>query len=316
MNQATLAFSSHRPETLPFASRIMRCHDAIFLEEPPTPKFLHMLKDALSIEDYLLETDMEFPDFSRKTCQLLRDLKGKGKRLFQVEPFLEILEGIHEFFDDGGIPMDLDPDSTQFQVYEAESKATVMLLEYYKTLLQGSFEATVKAVKRFARADAARLALRDRMRAEALTNLVLSYSSAYIEAGYIHYSLWGELKKRLPDQYRLKTLFLMSPIVKPLLGKRQTLGPGDILTLLYVFHPDIQGARVDLLAARSLVYIKLLEKEEMAEDTSLYPHTRNEVETIQKVQMLSLDDCRALFPEIRLARTEKARSIVQEYLSI
>ena len=107
----------------------------------------------------------------------------------------------------------------------------------------------------------------------------------------------------------------MAPVVKPLLGKRQALGPGDILTLLYIFHPNIQGGRLDLLAARSLVYVKLLEKEEMTEEAGRYPHTRNEVETIQKVEGLSFDDCRTLFPEIRLVKTKKARSIVEAFLS-
>lgn len=315
MNQVSIAFSSHRPETLPFASRAMRSHDAIFLEEPPASGFYRMLEGTLAIEDYLLDRDIEFPDFSYKTCQLLRDLKEEGKTIYQVEPFLDILGGIHEFFADGGTFRDFNRHSIQSQVYEAEKRATGALLNYYETVLRGSFRATLEAVKQFARADAARFALRDEMRAEALKRLLLSFSSAYVEAGYIHYALLGELRRRLPDQVRLRPIFLMAPIVKPLLGKRQVLGPGDILTLLYVFHPSIQGAWVDLLAARSLVFVKMLEKEEMTEEGVLYPHTRNEVETIQKVRNLSLYDCRTLFPEIRLAKTEVARSIVDEYVS-
>jgi len=315
MNRVTLVFSSHRPETLHLASRAMRCHDAIFLEEPPTPPFHPMLKGDVAIEDYLLERDIEFPEFSYRTCELFRDLKKEGKALYQVEPFLDVLGGIHEFFAEGGTFRDFDPHSTQFQVYQAEKRATGALLNYYQTVLKGSFEATIEALKQFARADAARIALRDKMRARALKPLLPSFPSAYVEAGYIHYALWRELRKRLPARVHLKPVFLMAPVVKPILGKRQALGPGDILTLLYVFHPDIQGERLDLLAARSLVYVKLLEKEEMTEEAGPYPHTRNEVETIEKVEGLSFDDCRTLFPEIRLVKTKKARSIVEAFLS-
>jgi len=197
----------------------------------------------------------------------------------------------------------------------AEKRATRELLNYYQTVLQGSFEATLEAVKQFARVDAARIVLRDKMRAKALKPLLLTFASAYVEAGYIHCALWRELKRRLSDQVRLKRVFLMAPIVKPLLGKRQALGPGDILTLLYMFHPNIQGKRIDLLAARSLVFIKLLEKKEMTEEDGRYPHIRNEVETIQKVGNLSFDDCKTLFPKIRLVKTEKARSIMEAYIS-
>ncbi len=315
MNQATIVFSSHRPETLRFASRAMRCHDAIFLEEPPTPQFQRMLEGDITIKNYLLEREFEFPEFSYKMCRLFRDLKKERKTFYQVEPFLDILGGIHEFFAKGGTFRDFDPHSMQFQVYMAEKRATKELLNYYQTVLQGSFEATLEAVKQFARADAARIVLRDKMRAKALKPLLLSFSSAYVEAGYIHCALWRELKRRLSDQVCLKRVFLMAPIVKPLLGKRQALGPGDILTLLYLFHPNIQGKRIDLLAARSLVFIKLLEKKEMTEEDGHYPHIRNEVETIQKVGNLSFDDCRTLFPEIRLVKTEKARSIMEAYIS-
>jgi hypothetical protein len=48
----------------------------------------------------------------------------------------------------------------------------------------------------------------------------------------------------------------MAPVVKPLLGKRQALGPGEILTLLYVFQPNIRGAQVDLLGFPHYATIK------------------------------------------------------------
>lgn len=171
MNQATIVFSSHRPETLRLASQAMRSHDTIVLEEPPTPQFHRMLEEEITIKDYLLEREFEFPEFSYKMCRLVRDLKKEGKTLYQVEPYLDILGGIHEFFAKGGTFRDFDPHSMQFQVYMAEKRATKELLNYYQIVLQGSFEATLEAVKQFARADAARIVLRDKMRDKALKPL-------------------------------------------------------------------------------------------------------------------------------------------------
>lgn len=314
MAHVTLCFASHRPETLPFASRVMRRHDAIYLEDPPVPVFRRMLAGDLSIENYVMETDTEYPEFSRQTCQLLRKLGSEGKRIFQVEPFLEVLLGIHESFADGGTWRDFDRGSIQWQVYEAERDATKALLNYYETVLKGSFHATVGAVKRFARADAARFVLRDSMRAQALVEPVMAFEASYVEAGYIHFALWRELRKRLPADIHLHLCYLMAPVVKALCGKRHLFAPGDILTLLYVFHPGMRGARGNLLAARSMIYNKLLEKEEIVGENSRFPHTRNEVETIRKVEMLSLEDCRVLFPAIRLAQTAETRSIVDAYI--
>jgi hypothetical protein len=315
MHQISLVFSSHRPETLSLSAPLMESHEAIFLEEPPTAGFESLLQGTLPLEDYLLAVDMEFPEFFRQTCALLQTLHEKQKKILQVEPYLETLAGIHEFFADGGSPRDLVPDSEQFTVYQAEKKATSALLQYYQTVIKGSFEETIETVKTFARADAARLLLRDSLRARALVSKVLKFSRAYVEAGYMHYALRGKLTNALSGRAKLQPIFLMAPIVKPLLGKRQAFGPGDLLTLLYLYHPKIRGAQVDLMAARSLVFIKLLEKQEMEVDDSLYPHTHNELKTIQMTQILTFGDCKRLFPEIRLAKTNEALTVVQTYLS-
>ena len=78
----TVGLSVHRPEMIPIMERCMRQHDAVFLEEPPDPGFEPMLSGALSVDDYLGQIDIEYPDFSRKMCHLLRRLKGDGKEIF------------------------------------------------------------------------------------------------------------------------------------------------------------------------------------------------------------------------------------------
>ncbi len=314
MHRVSVVFSSHQSETLTLAAPLMERHDAIFLEEPPTQGFDSLLKGTLSAEDYLLAADMEFPEFSRESYELLRDLHGREKKIFQVEPFLEQLAGIHEIFENGGRPSDIDPKSTQFSVHQVEKRATGALLRYYQTVMGGSFDATVETVKAFARADAARLRFRDSLRAEALVPKVLEYPSAYVEAGTIHYALWGQLRNALRNESNPRAVFLMAPVVKPLLGKRQALGPGDVLTLQYVYDPRTKDARMDLFAARSLVFVQLLEKGEMARGTEPFPHTRNEVEAIRMTGALTFEDCRCVFPQIRAAGTHEARAVVRDHL--
>ena len=314
MPEASIVFSSHRPETLPFAARRMEAHQAIFLEEPPTEGFQAMLDGTLSIEDYLLAVDMEFPAFNQGMCRLLQDLHRRGKRIIQVEPFLENLIGIHERFAEGGKPTDIARGTIEFEVYQAEKAATGALLKFYETATSGTFEACVESVKAFARADAGRIKLRDAMRAEALVPLILNVHSAYVEAGFIHYALWRVLKRELAERVTLKVVHLMGSVVRRLRGNRHALGPGDILTLLYVFHPRLEGESIDLLAARSLIFAKLLEKAEMGTDTEPYPHTKDEVQTIHVTQDLSFQDCRRLFRQIRLTSTSDARAITAAYL--
>ncbi len=90
-------------------------------------------------------------------------------------------------------------------MYLAERNATKSLLNYYQTAMTGSFEVTIRAVKQFARMDAARFRLRDSLRAQELRLKVGKYSSSYIEAGVIHYPLWRLLRKMLIAKIRVES---------------------------------------------------------------------------------------------------------------
>jgi hypothetical protein len=316
MQQVSVGLSLHRPEMIPLISEAMRRPEAIFLEEPPAPGFDQMIQGELSVDDYLLTIDVEYPAFSRDMCCLLRELHAEGKKIHQVEPFIESLLSIHEFFAEGHKPDDLTKNSIHFYVYRAERAATGALLAYYQTVGTGTFEKAIEAIVRFARADAARFRLRDSLRAQALVSLVQEYPSSYIESGLIHYQLWRLLRDRLPSHVRVQPLFLADAALKSMGEKGHLYGPGDQLTLLNIFHPTIsQPGWEKLLAARSMIYSKILEKQELDEEGGTFPHLRDELACIQAARRLSLDDCRHLFPLIRRTGTLVARQILTRFLA-
>lgn len=311
--QITIGYSTHRMECLPFAAKLIASHDVIVLEDPPIPGFEDMLKTEMTIEQYLENTDTEYPEFARGLCRLIREEYNKGKKIFQVEPFIGNLLKIHEFFADGGSPDQIVQGTLMSDVYQVEKQATGQLLEFYKSSVNGGFEKVVESVKNFAKTDAVRFRLRDKLRAQAIEKLVAPFSSVYVEAGEIHIALFKELRRLFPSEVSIKPYVLMASLYKELSGKRHLFGPGDILTLYYVFHPDLESPLLDLLASRSLIYSKLLEKEEMINSLDSNPHTRNEVETIEKVNALSWDDCKYLFSKIRMVSSSKARRVVTDY---
>ncbi len=311
-----LALSLHRPEMIPFSAIRMRDCDAIFLEEPPAEGFDDMLAGTVGVDDYLMPLDLEYPAFSKKMCRLLRDLKTEGKSIYQIEPYLETLISIHDFFADGHRPQELNKGSLQYPVYLAEKNATGALLAFYRTVMNGSFEESIEAVKNFARFDAARFRLRDSLRAQSLAPLIENVQSAYIEAGVSHLYLWQSLRKRLSRPRRLKALFLSDDALKTIDLKGHLYGPGDLLTLLYIYHPHtIQSDREKILAARSMIYSKLIAKSEIDYGLQKLPHLRNELTCIWMTNRLSLEDCRQLFPHVRRSGTRQARQIVAEYMA-
>ena len=291
----------------------MRKHQAIVLEEPASRLLLGMLEHTVSIDAYLLEMDFEFPRFARRSCDLLRELHREGKKILQAEPFMERLGEIHDFFGEGGRPEGIQEGVTHEAVYREEHKWTAALMDYYQKSAGRDFDEIVSSVKAFARADASRGRLRDRLRAEEIVSVARPYESVYVEAGELHVPLLGELRRRIASQDLLKPVHLMGPVVKQLGGKGWALGPGDLLTLIYAFRPDYEGWRADLMAARNLIHVKILQKVEIEEGEDRFPHTRDQIESNQLVEGLSYTECRGLFEKIRSLRTEEAREVARAY---
>jgi hypothetical protein len=313
----TIAFSSHRIEMIPFAKRLMEDHDVIITEEAPDAKFSAMLNRKISIDEYLSNSDSGFPEFSRRMYKLLRELYRKDKVILQIEPYMEKLMNIHEIFFEGKKPSDVLRIPGLREVYEAEKNATGALLHFYESSMKNSFQNVLDAVRNFASADAERFRLRDAMRAKAIANVLQGKKRAYVEAGAVHTHLEKALRRLLGTKYQIESLFLLKPVVQKLTGKAQVLAPGDILTEHYISRKKRNDEFETILSARSLIYIQLLEKEEMIPSRSeRTPHIKDEIRAIELVNKLSFEHCEELYKKIRFKNHRQALEIVQDYLKI
>ncbi len=304
----TLALSSHRPEVLPLAADLMARHDQIVVEEPPTPEFEHMLTGAITLEDYLLSVDFEYPDFVRASARVLQALHARGRRIWACEPFTARLIRIHEHLADGGRPAELESDARLGPVYAAERRATRHLLAFYEAAAGADFDQLLAAVCRFAEADAARFVLRDQLRAHALANrLDGCRERVYVEAGYMHLRLLRELRRRLPSAAVIRPRYLLQDVYRAGGHRGHYYGPGDRLTLALIFGRPPAPARQRRLAARSLIYTQLVWKEEIAPDREAFPDAREEMRVIALVDRLSLDACRRLHTRFKGLKSLAAR---------
>jgi hypothetical protein len=307
----TVGLSSHRLEVLPYALKEMENHAAVALEEAPEEDFPAVLAGKLAIPEYLADKDTEFPEFSGKQLEMLRELHRRGKTILQVEPYLERLIRIHELLAAGLSRPEVEAQAGLKEVYDMESRASAGLLNFYALAHQAPFPQVVQAVQQFAHADAARFRLRDELRARALIPLVGAFPSLYVEAGYIHLWLTHRLRRLLAGQARLRPVFLLAAPSRRALGRPRPLGPGDLLTLLYIFDARAPKERADLLAARSLIYIKLLAKDELTPTPSdPTPHMDDEIQAYRLTADLDYPDCAALYPKIRRLPSAKALEVV------
>ena len=295
----------------------MEKHDVIILEESPHPKFTAMLNKNISIKEYLSEVDSGFPEFSRRMCKLLRELHLKGKTILQIEPYMEQLLHIHIMFFEGKEPSAVLKIPGLRKVYKAEKRATGALLHYYQSSMREPFLKVIGAVKNFACADAERFRLRDTMRAEAIAKFLSGTGDkmVYVEAGAIHIYLEKVLRKTAGRKWGIKSELLLEPVVKKLTGEKQVIAPGDILTEHYILRRNENEKFETLQAARALIYIQLLKKEEMAPTrTEKTPHIKDEIRAITLSNKLTLEQCEELYGKIRFKNQPQALQVIQEYL--
>jgi hypothetical protein len=312
----TIGFSSHRMEVISFVKRFMENHDVIIIEEAPNPKFITMLNKKISIDEYLSEVESGFPEFSRRMYKLLRWLYLRGKEILQVEPYMEQLMRIHTMFFEGEEPSDVLKIPGMREVYKAERKATGALLRFYESSMGNSFQKVIEAVRNFARADAERFRLRDTMRAKAIAKVLSEGKRVYVEAGSVHTYLEKVLPQTLGKRWQIKSEFLLEPVVKKLTGEKQVIAPGDILTEHYILRRKNNERFETLQAARALVYIQLLEKEEMTPSRSeKTPHIKDEIRATTLVNKLTLTQCEKLYKKIRFRDRNQALEIIQSYLN-
>jgi hypothetical protein len=309
-NSLSLVYSNHRPETLAHTAEEMAKHDVIILEEPPHPNFNDMLRGDLAIEEFMLELDLEYPAFSHQQYTLLQKLFREGKTIIQIEPFVEHLLQIHEFFGDENSPEDLPRPSLLFDVYCREKEATAKLIQYYKCVRGSDFRTIINGIKEFASADAERFRLRDKLRAEAILTALPDNQTVYVEAGPMHVLLENFLEEQLPSTWRMQTMISEQILLKQEGIDARLYSPGDELTMDYLRSGGEDLKREDLLAARSLLYAKIVTKEEMAESQTLFAHARDEHEVITMVNSFSLNECERLFFQLRESDTATARDAV------
>lgn len=301
-------------ETLDLTAQVMREHEVLILEEPFHPDFAQVLDGNINIEDHLLELDAEYPKFTSAQYQLLQKFSRAGKRVLQVEPYLEHLIKIQYFLAEGHLPEEIKPDTTAYSVYCAERRATGKLIDYYNAARGKNFQQILSSMNDFAKADALRFVLRDSLRAKRIVDQLDPGKNIYVEAGSIHFYLYTLLTKSLSEDWIITLHSIDRETLKILKRKGNLFSPGDILTLSYIWGRNVSQRNWELACAQSLIYTLIVIKEEMDHYTLKFPHTQNELEAIAVAKKLSMEDCKRLFTRIRSLATDEAAEQVRHYL--
>jgi hypothetical protein len=183
--------------------------------------------------------------------------------------------------------------------------------------MSSALPTVLESVKEFARADAERFRLRDSLRAEAIAKVITKNDRrVYVEAGSIHVYLEKVLQQKLGKKRQIKPVILLGEEMQKLQRVKTFYPPGDHLTIHYIFKRKENKDYETLLAVKSLIYIKLLNKTEMSPTKKTKtPHLEDELKVNSLIEHLSLDDCEALYRQIRFLPRVKALKIAMRYRS-
>jgi len=289
-------FTSHRVEMLPHFEEYAVKFDKIIIEEPRDKDFERMLKGEITVEDYVEKLNTAFPVYSQYQCELLKKLYAKGKKIHQVEPYLEILEKIHKAIERGKVE-EIPSDEDTTKVREIERKVNEAWIDYQEAFIKKDFDGLVDATVRFSKADAERFKVRDFMRAREIAKVIEDNSGVLVEAGQIHLLLPKYLEEL---GFKVSTVSLPEMVAKKL-GIELYPNPGNELTKKFMLGEDISDEEARLMAARGLIYISLVPKEEMLpSDDNPYPHLIEENKIAKAVSKLSYDGCKKLFYKLWL----------------
>ncbi len=169
-----ICFAPHWVELLSELRKFIENADIIILEEPPNDFFKSMLDGIISVDEYMQLLSEEtfslkpaFPLYTSQLCFILKSMHMRGKRIFQIEPYLEIVEEIYKFIDEHEQQnvnaeeiISMIKGSQRFNlVYENEHITYKLLLEYYNSWSKG-FDDVIDTLLNYSRAEAKRLILR------------------------------------------------------------------------------------------------------------------------------------------------------------
>jgi len=291
-----VGFTTHRVEILKLLEKELEKSKAIILEEPKNTKLYDYFEGKKGLSEYIEELNTTLPVFTIHFLKLLKKMHGKGIKILQIEPYLENLEKIYRAIDKGEFENAAMGEDIE-TVREVERKATEMLIKYQEAFLRQDFDGVIDATINFTKADAERFRVRDYMRAREIKEIMEKDelpSNIFVEAGQMHFLLPEHLSRMLQNS-EITVIKIVEKMAE-YCNLKLISNPGNQLTSEYIMGKKIDRDYERLMAARGIIYISLIKKEEMVpSNNNPCPHLMDEMRVADYVSKLSYEDCRKKF---------------------
>jgi len=302
--EVEVVLTSHRVEFLPMLRDEAISAEVIVLEEPANENLYRLFRNEITAEEYVRGLDTSFPLYTYFLSDLLKHLHQMGKKIYQIEPYLETIQKIQKSIEEGTFSEVIKDVETE-KIRLIEKKAFGAFIDYQEAFMSGDFDRLVEKTIEFSRADAERFKLRDSMRFRKIVEFIERMKEEeddpalklMIEAGSIHTSLPYSLEEVLEMDY-VRAVNLKETAAN-MIGIEFTNNPGTKLTEVFIKGKELEDEELKTLAARSLVYISKISPEEMLpEDDNSFPHLVEELKITKEVERMDYTACKEEFERI------------------
>ena len=278
----------------------------VILELPEGEMVKAFLEGELSVDDALLELELEYPLFTRELLLCARRLKEKGKKIILLDPYQEIATDIKvKLFLRKGLEQ-LEQDLTARYIAMIELSISKILQEYDKAKRENNFEKLTELTMKYAKFDAERIRFKTELRIRKIIELIQENQVEYpllVHTHFLNKLLPQELSKRLGKGFDIKIFDLYDEAQEELnLGKFYH--PGRRLTEIFLLHERIPENDIRLLAAKTLILVTLYPKHEvMPTRDKKYPLLMKDFEIYNILKNIkTLEECKKLYLELTQRR--------------
>lgn len=267
------------------------------IETPEIDSFYDYLLGRITVDDFLLDIELEYPEFTKELHILAKKIFDNYKiSVIPVDPYAKISQEVKiaAFFKKLN---EVLRDLLSKYIAILELRISQVLRDYYLAQARKDFDKLVELTVKFAKLDAQRIKFRCELRARKIAELIKSgmlHGLIIIHTYHLHDILVRYLQEKLKD-VEIEVINLQK-IVLNKLGISMPTHPGRELTLRYVYGEKIDPEEERLLGARSVLYVRLIPKHELRPSNEIeYPHTLKDLEILSFVNRLSYDECKSYF---------------------
>ncbi len=291
-----------RPEFVKEFETIAKDAASIIAELPYGELINEFLQGSLPVDDALLELELDYPFFTRELLLCLRRLKENGKDILLVDPYQEIAVDIKvKLFLRKGLEK-LEQDLTARYIAMIELSISKILQEYEKARKDGDFDKLVELTIRYAKFDAERIRFKTELRVRKIIELINMKAVKFplvVHTHFLNRLIAQELQKRLGDKYEISEIDLYE-IVQKRLNMASFEHPGRKLTEVFLLHRNITREELQLLAAKTLLFVTLYPKHELLPTpTEPFPMLKKDFEISKMLSNVSnIEECKNLYQRL------------------